>query len=148
MNFSAMFAMTHFLKLCYNVFILENKIDVPVFNNICVKMCYITLEIVLVCVNMERVSFYCMFHVLPINIWKFMMVKMFKYTKKLKHGRDLDINMFFFLPKHSNYNHVPYVLIYRRSNLNIHTKWKYSNNGKNYILWVCTYYWECMRQLP
>jgi hypothetical protein len=25
-----MFAMTHFLKLCYNVFILQNKIDAPV----------------------------------------------------------------------------------------------------------------------
>jgi hypothetical protein len=43
--------------LCYNVFILENKIDIPVFRKICVKMYYITLEIVLVCVNMERVSF-------------------------------------------------------------------------------------------
>jgi hypothetical protein len=31
MNSNAMFAMTHFLKLYYNVFILENEIDVPVF---------------------------------------------------------------------------------------------------------------------
>jgi hypothetical protein len=45
------------LKLCYNVFILENKIDAPVFRKICVKMCYITLEIALICINMERVSF-------------------------------------------------------------------------------------------
>jgi hypothetical protein len=57
MNSNAMFAMTHFLKLCYNVFILENKIDVPMFREICVKMCYIMLEIALACVNMERVSF-------------------------------------------------------------------------------------------
>jgi hypothetical protein len=39
------------------VFILGNKIDALVFKKICVKMCYITLEIALVCVNMERVSF-------------------------------------------------------------------------------------------
>jgi hypothetical protein len=57
MNSNATFTMTHFLKLCYNVFIPENKIDVPVFKKICVKMYYITLEIVLVCVSMERVSF-------------------------------------------------------------------------------------------
>jgi hypothetical protein len=49
--------MTHFLKLCYNVFILENKIDALVFRKIYVKMYYIMLKIVLVCVNMERVSF-------------------------------------------------------------------------------------------
>jgi hypothetical protein len=59
MNSNAKFAMTHFLKLCYNVFILENKIDALVFRKICVKMCYIMLEIALVCVNMERVSFLC-----------------------------------------------------------------------------------------
>jgi hypothetical protein len=57
MNSNATFAMTHSLKLCYNVFILENKIDAPMFKKICVKMCYIMLEIVLVCINMERVSF-------------------------------------------------------------------------------------------
>jgi hypothetical protein len=57
MNSNATFAMTHFLKLYYSVFILENKIDAPVFRKICVKMCYITLEIALVCGNMERVSF-------------------------------------------------------------------------------------------
>jgi hypothetical protein len=49
--------MTHFLKLYYNVFILELKIDTPVFRKICIKMCYITLKIALACVNMERVSF-------------------------------------------------------------------------------------------
>jgi hypothetical protein len=49
--------MTHFLKLCYNLFILEFKIDASMFRKICIKMCYITLEIALVCVNMERVSF-------------------------------------------------------------------------------------------
>jgi hypothetical protein len=57
MNSNATFAMTHFLKLCYNVFILENKIDAPVFRKICIKMCYITLESMLVGINMERVSF-------------------------------------------------------------------------------------------
>jgi hypothetical protein len=57
MNFNTAFTMIHFLKLYYNVFILENKIDALVFRKICVKMCYITLEIALVCVNMERVSF-------------------------------------------------------------------------------------------
>jgi hypothetical protein len=57
MNSNATFAMTHFFKLCYNVFILENKIDALVFREICVKMYYITLESALVCVNMERVSF-------------------------------------------------------------------------------------------
>jgi hypothetical protein len=57
MNSIAMIVMTHFLKLCYNVFILKNKIDALVFRKICIKMCYITLEIALVCVNMERVSF-------------------------------------------------------------------------------------------
>jgi hypothetical protein len=49
--------MIHFLKLCYNMFILENKIDALVFKKNCVKMYYITLEIALVCVNMERISF-------------------------------------------------------------------------------------------
>ena len=49
--------MTHFLKLCYNVFILENKIDALVFRKICVKIYYIMLEIALVCVNIEWVSF-------------------------------------------------------------------------------------------
>jgi hypothetical protein len=57
MNSNATFVMTRFLKLYYNVFILENKINVLVFRKICVKMCYITLEIALVCINMERVSF-------------------------------------------------------------------------------------------
>jgi hypothetical protein len=56
-NSNAMFAMIHFLKLCYNVFILENKIDALVFRKICVILCYISLEIVLICINMERVSF-------------------------------------------------------------------------------------------
>jgi hypothetical protein len=56
MNSNTTFAMTHFLKLCYNVFILENKIDAPVFRKICIKVCYIMLEIALVYVNMERVS--------------------------------------------------------------------------------------------
>jgi hypothetical protein len=57
MNSNATFAMTYFLKLCYNVFILENKIDALVFRKFCVKMCYIMLEIALVCINIERVSF-------------------------------------------------------------------------------------------
>jgi hypothetical protein len=57
MNSNATFAMTHFLKLYYNVFILENKIDTLVFKKNCVKVCYIMLEIALVCVNMERVPF-------------------------------------------------------------------------------------------
>jgi hypothetical protein len=43
--------------LCYNVFILENKIDTQVFRRTCVNLYYITLEIVLICVNLERVSF-------------------------------------------------------------------------------------------
>jgi hypothetical protein len=34
MNFNATFAMTHFLKLCYNVFIPENKIDTNVQKNL------------------------------------------------------------------------------------------------------------------
>ena len=59
MNSNATFAMTHFVKLCYNVFILENKIDAPVFKKICVKMYYIMLEIALIFVNMKRVSFKC-----------------------------------------------------------------------------------------
>jgi hypothetical protein len=33
--------MTHFLKLCYNVFILKNKIDARVFSRTCVNLCYI-----------------------------------------------------------------------------------------------------------
>jgi hypothetical protein len=49
--------MTHFLKFCYNVFILENQIDGLVFRKFCVNLCYITLEIALICINMERVSF-------------------------------------------------------------------------------------------
>jgi hypothetical protein len=57
MNSNAIFIMTHFLNLCYNVFILKNKIDALVFRKICIKMYHITLEIALVCVNMERVSF-------------------------------------------------------------------------------------------
>jgi hypothetical protein len=43
--------------LYYNVFILENKINTPVFRKICVNLCYIMLEIVLICVNMEKVYF-------------------------------------------------------------------------------------------
>jgi hypothetical protein len=58
MNSNATFIITHFLKLCNNVFILENKIDALEFRKICFKMCYNTLEITLVCVNIERVSFY------------------------------------------------------------------------------------------
>jgi hypothetical protein len=57
MNSNATFAMTHFLKLCYNVFILKIKIDALVFRKFWIKMYYITLEIALVCVNMEKVSF-------------------------------------------------------------------------------------------
>ena len=57
MNSYATFAMTHFVKLYYNVFILENKIGTPMFREICVNMCYIMLEVVLVCINMERVFF-------------------------------------------------------------------------------------------
>jgi hypothetical protein len=55
MNSNATFAMIHFLKLCYNVFILENKIDTLVFRKFCVNLCYIMLEVPLPCVNMERV---------------------------------------------------------------------------------------------
>jgi hypothetical protein len=57
MNFNTTFAMAHFLKLCYNMFILENKIDAQVFRRTCVNLCYIKLEIVLTCVNLERVFF-------------------------------------------------------------------------------------------
>jgi hypothetical protein len=57
MNCNAMFAMTHFLKLCYNVFILENKIDALMSQEICVNLCYITLEILLISISMDRVSF-------------------------------------------------------------------------------------------
>jgi hypothetical protein len=57
MSSNAIFAMTHFLKLCYNVFILEYKIDAPVFKIFCVNLCYVTSEIALICVNMEKVSF-------------------------------------------------------------------------------------------
>jgi hypothetical protein len=57
MNSNATFAMTHFLKLCYNVFILENKIYARVFKKICVILCYVTLEFVLICIIMERVFF-------------------------------------------------------------------------------------------
>jgi hypothetical protein len=51
-NFNTTFAMTHFLKLYYSVFILENKIDALVFKRTCVNLCYIMLEIVLICVNL------------------------------------------------------------------------------------------------
>jgi hypothetical protein len=34
MNSNPMFAITHFLKLHYNVFFLENKIDAVVFRKI------------------------------------------------------------------------------------------------------------------
>jgi hypothetical protein len=49
--------MSHFWNLCYNVFILENNIDAPVFKKNCVNLCYVMLEIVLICINIERVSF-------------------------------------------------------------------------------------------
>ena len=49
--------MTHFMKLCYNVFILENKIDARVFRRTCVNLCYVLLEIALICVILERDSF-------------------------------------------------------------------------------------------
>jgi hypothetical protein len=54
MTFNTTFAMTHFLKLCYNAFILENKIDARVFIRTCVNLCYILLRIALICVNLER----------------------------------------------------------------------------------------------
>jgi hypothetical protein len=49
--------MTHFLKLCYNVFIIENKIDTRVFKRTCVNLCKFLLGIVLICINLERVFF-------------------------------------------------------------------------------------------
>jgi hypothetical protein len=49
--------MTHFLKLCYNVFILQNKIDARMFRRTYVNLCYILLEIALICIILERVSF-------------------------------------------------------------------------------------------
>ena len=49
--------MSHFLKLYQNVFILENKINTSMFRKICVNLCYITLKILLICINMEKVSF-------------------------------------------------------------------------------------------
>jgi hypothetical protein len=42
--------------LCYNVFVLKNEIDTRVFTGTCVNLCYILLEIALICVNLERVS--------------------------------------------------------------------------------------------
>jgi hypothetical protein len=39
------------------VFILESKIDAGVFTRTCVNLCYILLEIALIYVNLERVSF-------------------------------------------------------------------------------------------
>jgi hypothetical protein len=42
------------------LFYLENKIDASVLRKICVDLCYITLEILLICINMERVSFLCL----------------------------------------------------------------------------------------
>jgi hypothetical protein len=57
MKFNTMFTTTHCLKLCYNVFIQENKIDAQVFKRTRVNFCYITLEIALICVNLEKVSF-------------------------------------------------------------------------------------------
>jgi hypothetical protein len=47
MKFNTTFAMAHFLRLCYNVFILENKIEARVFKSI-----------VSICVNLERVLYY------------------------------------------------------------------------------------------
>jgi hypothetical protein len=43
--------MAHFMKLYYNVFFLENKIDALVFKKICVNLCYIALEFPLICVQ-------------------------------------------------------------------------------------------------
>jgi hypothetical protein len=54
MNFKTKFAMIHFLKLYYNVFIIENKIDAREFRRTCVNLCYTTLEIALICVILER----------------------------------------------------------------------------------------------
>jgi hypothetical protein len=39
------------------VFILENRIDTPMFKKNCINLYLITLKIALICVNMERVSF-------------------------------------------------------------------------------------------
>jgi hypothetical protein len=39
------------------VFLLENKIDARVFIRTCVSLYYILLEIALICVNLEKVSF-------------------------------------------------------------------------------------------
>ena len=42
------------LLMCYNVFILKNKIDARVFKRTCVNLYYILFEIVLICVNFEE----------------------------------------------------------------------------------------------
>ena len=44
MSFNTTFAMTHFLKLYYNVFILENKIDARVFRRTCINLCHIIVK--------------------------------------------------------------------------------------------------------
>jgi hypothetical protein len=49
--------MIYFLKLYYNIFILDNKIDAPVFKIFFVNLFYIMLEILLIYINMKRVSF-------------------------------------------------------------------------------------------
>jgi hypothetical protein len=49
--------MTYFLKLYYNIFILEIKIESPMFRKICVNLYYIMLEIPLICVIIKRNSF-------------------------------------------------------------------------------------------
>jgi hypothetical protein len=74
--------MTHFLKLCYNVFILENKIYARVFRRTCVNLCYIMLEIALICVNLERVSF----------LEKTSLV--FNTTKNIQHGYLKNLHIF------------------------------------------------------
>jgi hypothetical protein len=88
--------MTHFLKLCYNVFILENKIDARVFRRTCVNLCYILLEIALVCVNLCQFALICVnlkniyfsiFRLLAAHQDRFGIISSVKISKKFKNKR-------------------------------------------------------------
>jgi hypothetical protein len=82
--------MTHFLKLCYNVFILENKIDALMFIKICVKMCYITLEIAKVCANMRGFPSSG-----PFQLWRQLIERHEKYAHRASIDAGLKVKFHF-----------------------------------------------------
>jgi hypothetical protein len=69
MNLNATFTMTHFLKLCYNVFILENKIDALVFGKNCINLYYVTLGLKICMIVIDIIKLLQIFEVIINKIY-------------------------------------------------------------------------------